>query len=303
MVGEADDVPSSIEAIKRLNPDVIFLDIQMPGDSGFELLERTDVEAHIIFVTAYDEYAIRAFEVNALDYLLKPVNPERLSMALEKLKSRELETWTKARALDYEDPLKMYRTVYTHLKYTKGFKVSQELVEDDQHNVIARMPKALAKSVVYTTEFHAANILNNAFDTSYTSYGDAKPLCSTAHPRADGGTAQSNASSTGVTLTEPNLETGRLALEKALNDPRKTVRREAALSLGKLGSLANIAIPSLIKSLEDKSPDVRWRASEALGFIGVNTEDVITGLNNLIHDECDYVCESAINAIDELTEE
>jgi len=120
--------------------------------------------------------------------------------------------------LDYEDPVKMYRTSYQHLKYTKGFKVSQELWEDDQHNVIKRMPKALAKATVYTTEFHSANVLNNAFSTSYTSYGDGKPLCSTLHPRADGGTAQSNASSTGVVLSEPNLEVGRLALEKALND-------------------------------------------------------------------------------------
>ncbi len=126
-------------------------------------------------------------------------------------------------SLDYEDPVKMYKTVYSHLKYTKGFKVSQELVEDDQHNVISRMPKALARSVAYTTEYHAANILNNGFNTSYTSYGDSKPLFSTAHTRADGGTAQSNASATGITLTEPNLETGRLALEKALNDKGEIV--------------------------------------------------------------------------------
>jgi phage major head subunit gpT-like protein len=126
-------------------------------------------------------------------------------------------------ALDYEDPVKMYRTVYTHKKYTKGFKVSQELVEDDQHNVISRMPKALAKSVVYTTEYYSASVLNNAFNTSYTSYGDSKPLASTSHTRADGGTAQSNASSTGITLTEDNLETGRLALEKALNDKGEIV--------------------------------------------------------------------------------
>ena len=121
-------------------------------------------------------------------------------------------------ALDYEDPVKMYNTTYTHLKYTKGFKVSQELVEDDQHNVIARMPKALAKAVVRTTEYYAASVLNNGFSTSYTSYGDGLPLCSTAHTRADGGTAQSNASSTGITLTETNLETGRLALEKVYDD-------------------------------------------------------------------------------------
>jgi two-component system LytT family response regulator len=85
VVGEADDVPSAIKAIEKLNPDVIFLDIQMPGDSGFDLLEKADIDAHVIFVTAYDEYAIRAFEVNALDYLLKPVNPDRLAKTLEKL--------------------------------------------------------------------------------------------------------------------------------------------------------------------------------------------------------------------------
>ena len=130
-------------------------------------------------------------------------------------------------ALDYEDPVKMYRTTYTHLKYTKGFKVSQELVEDDQNNVISAMPKALAKSVVYTTEYWGASVFNNAFSTSYTSYGDAKPLISTGHTRADGGTAQSNGSSSGIVLSETNLETGRLALEKALNDKGEIVNFNA----------------------------------------------------------------------------
>jgi len=130
-------------------------------------------------------------------------------------------------ALDYEDPVKMFKTNYTHLKYTKGFKVSQELVEDDQQNVIMQMPRALAKSVVYTTEFYAASVLNNGFSTSYTSYGDGNPLFSTSHDRADGGTAQSNASSTGITLGDVNLETGRLALEKALNDKGEIVNFQA----------------------------------------------------------------------------
>lgn len=126
-------------------------------------------------------------------------------------------------ALDYEDPVKMYKTVYTPLKYTKGFKVSEELYEDDQHNVIKKMPAALSKSVIYTTEYYAASVFNNAFSTSYTSYGDAKPLCSTGHTRADGGTSQSNASATGIVLNETNLETGRVALEKALNDKGEMV--------------------------------------------------------------------------------
>jgi two-component system LytT family response regulator len=90
VIGEADDIPSAVEAIRALNPNLIFLDIQMPGASGFDLLEKMDVEAPVIFVTAYDEFAIRAFEVNALDYLLKPVNPERLAKALEKLEERKL---------------------------------------------------------------------------------------------------------------------------------------------------------------------------------------------------------------------
>lgn len=130
-------------------------------------------------------------------------------------------------ALDYEDPVKMYKTTYTHLKYALGFKVSQELVEDDQHNVIAKMPAALAKSVVYTTEFYGASVFNNAFSTSYTSYGDGNPLCSTSHDRADGGTAQSNASATEIVFGEANLETGRLALEKALNDKGEIVNFKA----------------------------------------------------------------------------
>lgn len=121
-------------------------------------------------------------------------------------------------SLDYEDPLKMYRTTYTFLKYTKGFKVSQELLEDDQHNIIQQMPRALAKAVVYTTEDIGADIFNNGFDTAYTSYGDGKPLFSTAHTRVDGGSNQSNASATGITLGETNLETGRLAFEDALDD-------------------------------------------------------------------------------------
>lgn len=130
-------------------------------------------------------------------------------------------------ALDYEDPVKMYNTTYRHLKYTKGFRVSQELYEDDQHNVIAKMPKALAKAVVKTTEYYAAATLNNAFSTSATSYGDGKPLCSTSHTRADGGTSQSNASATGITLGEVNLETGALALEKALDDKGQIVQFQA----------------------------------------------------------------------------
>ena len=85
LVGEADSVDSAIETIERTGPDVVFLNIQMPGKSGFELVNQVKLPIRIIFVTAFDEYAIRAFEVTALDYLLKPVNPERLAKAIERL--------------------------------------------------------------------------------------------------------------------------------------------------------------------------------------------------------------------------
>lgn len=112
--------------------------------------------------------------------------------------------------VDYEDPVQMYDVTYIHQKYTKGFKVSEEAYEDDQYNVIAKKPAALARAARRTAENAAANIFNNAFSTSYQG-GDAKPLISVSHPRSDGGTAQSNGSATGITLTDDNLETGRLA--------------------------------------------------------------------------------------------
>ncbi|KKN23623.1 hypothetical protein LCGC14_0903050 [marine sediment metagenome] len=93
------------------------------------------------------------------------------------------------------------------------------------------------------------------------------------------------------------------ALEYALINPKFIIRREAALSLGKLGSSAVVALPSLIEALDDRNPDVRWRASEALGIIGVNTENVISGLSGLVHDKCDYVCEAALTALDDLAED
>lgn len=76
----------AVETIDRLKPDLIFLDIQMPGMSGFDLLEDLNHMPMVVFVTAYDEYAIKAFEVNALDYLLKPVDEVRLEKALEKVR-------------------------------------------------------------------------------------------------------------------------------------------------------------------------------------------------------------------------
>ena len=79
------DPVAAIVQLQQLQPDLVFLDIQMPGKTGFDLLAELDKAPHVIFTTAYDEYALKAFEVNALDYLLKPIEPKRLSDAIHKL--------------------------------------------------------------------------------------------------------------------------------------------------------------------------------------------------------------------------
>ena len=85
VVGEAADAEQALAHIHELRPDLLFLDIQMPGKDGFELLESLDDAPHVIFTTAYNEYALKAFEYSALDYLQKPLQKERLAVALEKL--------------------------------------------------------------------------------------------------------------------------------------------------------------------------------------------------------------------------
>ena len=128
-------------------------------------------------------------------------------------------------AVSYEDPIQMYDVSYVHLKYTKGFKVSEELYEDDRYNIINKKPQALARAARRTTEYLASTVFNNAFSSG--TGGDAKYLCSVSHPRADGGTAQSNASGSGITLTEVNLNTGLLAMRGQLDDKGMKIMAKA----------------------------------------------------------------------------
>lgn len=85
VIGEAGNVDEAVKLIEELGPDLIFLDIQMPAKTGFDLLAELEVLPSVIFTTAHDEYALKAFEVNALDYLLKPIDPKRLSDAIQKV--------------------------------------------------------------------------------------------------------------------------------------------------------------------------------------------------------------------------
>ena len=88
VVGEADRPQSAVVAVRELRPDVMLLDVQMPGGGGFAVLRGLDAPPPTVFVTAYDQFAVRAFEVNAVDYLLKPVEPARLRQALDRATQR-----------------------------------------------------------------------------------------------------------------------------------------------------------------------------------------------------------------------
>ena len=125
VLGEADNISSAIEQIKQHKPDVIFLDIQMSGESGFDLFEKIEVRSKVIFVTAFDEYAFKAFEVNALDYLLKPVNPARLKDSIKRLFIENKVEETSEHMLSMDDQLfLLFNTHYRFLKINSIIYIS-----------------------------------------------------------------------------------------------------------------------------------------------------------------------------------
>ena len=125
IIGEAETAEEAKSLITKLNPDLIFLDIQMPGKSGFEMLEDIQTNAKIIFVTAYDEFAIRAFEVSAKDYLLKPVNKERLSRAIERIKQeQESESNIKTNLLFSDSIFLLVNNHYQFVKISSIVKIT-----------------------------------------------------------------------------------------------------------------------------------------------------------------------------------
>jgi len=103
VVDEAANPDEAVEKIEKHDPDVIFLDIQMPGKTGFEMLEGMERVPQVIFTTAYDEFALKAVEYNALDYLLKPIQPERLAESLKKVTIKSAEKPAKQQKLGSKD--------------------------------------------------------------------------------------------------------------------------------------------------------------------------------------------------------
>ena len=157
IVGEAENLSEAVALIQKEKPQIVFLDIQLSaGENGFELLEKVAPDFKLIFVTAFDAYAIRAFEVNALDYLLKPVNPERLAKAIARLEEEKHEEKTDFRPLEFDDRIFLEvgeRSVFlkvadiSHIKaagdYTEIFTVDKRkfLIEKPLAEWEARLPE------------------------------------------------------------------------------------------------------------------------------------------------------------------
>jgi len=138
IVGEAQNGREALELISEMNPDLVFLDIQMPGVSGFEVVQQLDIETMpvILFLTAYDEFAVRAFEVNALDYILKPIDEERLHQVLDKVRNN----------LSQKRALKHKRLLLKLVSDISGETISSftELEEKDISKLAPKEPSRLA---------------------------------------------------------------------------------------------------------------------------------------------------------------
>jgi two-component system LytT family response regulator len=169
VIGEAENVEQAIKLIGAQQPQVVFLDIQMPGESGFALLEKVTADFKVIFVTAFDAYAIRAFEVNALDYLLKPINPDRLGRAIERLSAGEIPRPQAARKLEYED--RLFIEIDEHSRFLKINSIvcisaagdySQVVTSDQEKSLVLKSLKEWEDRLPekYFTRIHRSTIIN-----------------------------------------------------------------------------------------------------------------------------------------------
>lgn len=159
IVSQSGKPKEAIKIIEDIQPDVIFLDIQMPLINGFELLQELDYIPEVVFVTAFDEYAIQAFEHNALDYLQKPIEPQALSRAITKLE--------KALQIQSEKPIKLMDRVFVkdgenywfvELQNIRYFEVDGNYTTihfDDNHPMIPKTLNYLEKRLDESLFFRA----------------------------------------------------------------------------------------------------------------------------------------------------
>jgi len=138
VVGEARNGREAVNLIRELNPDLVFLDIQMPGLSGFDVVQQLDIDSMpiILFLTAYDEYALKAFEANALDYMLKPIDENRLTQVLDKVRI----SISEKRALEHKSLLLKLVSDFSG----KNISSFDELKDNDVEGLVNREPSRLA---------------------------------------------------------------------------------------------------------------------------------------------------------------
>jgi two-component system LytT family response regulator len=131
VIGECSKGTEAVEQINKLKPDLIFLDVQMPGMNGFDVLDQIEHEPYVIFTTAYDQYAIKAFERNAVDYVLKPLDQERFKLAVERaLKQKKMEEGNLEGLLDSLRTVNPRTTYDSHVFVQKSEKLFNLPVED-----------------------------------------------------------------------------------------------------------------------------------------------------------------------------
>jgi two-component system LytT family response regulator len=131
VIGECSKGTEAVEQINKLKPDLIFLDVQMPGMNGFDVLDEIEHEPYVIFTTAYDQYAIKAFERNAVDYVLKPLDQERFKLAVDRaLKQKKMEEGNLEGLLDSLRTVNPKTTYDSHVFVQKSEKLFNLPVED-----------------------------------------------------------------------------------------------------------------------------------------------------------------------------
>ena len=161
MVGAADHPDSAFKLINKQRPDVLFLDIHMPGQSGFDLLDKLDYIPQVIFTTAYSEYAYRSFDYNAVDYLLKPVSPERLASAIDKLTRGNSET-EPAEALEMSSKIFIndgddcHLVTLTEIRYIESCK-NHSRVFFNQHKPFIKKALSAVEARLPKNRFFRAN--------------------------------------------------------------------------------------------------------------------------------------------------
>ncbi|WP_412985024.1 LytR/AlgR family response regulator transcription factor [Pontimicrobium sp. IMCC45349] len=162
VVGEASNVDEAIQIIESEQPDIIFLDIHMPEKSGFDLLEELGTVPEVVFTTAYDQYAVKAFELNALDYLVKPLREERFAKTIEKVKQELIK-----KSIATPEVLPMHRKIFikdgenchfiplSEVRFIESLENYARLYFGDQKAMIKRSLNLLEEKLDPTVFFRA----------------------------------------------------------------------------------------------------------------------------------------------------